>query len=272
MDGRADLVERKHARNRDRRYGTPAVEELRECRYPMNTTRRRHRHTNRRYGPSTLTRCSLTAEPHGDRFQFLSRATTANRTVIGRQATLSQSLPESLHQGRGLWITTSATWMPYLPCLAHSQLSRFKGFFGSPSIVPFKLRWYDTWRFPYLSLTLVLTIDISALFILLFGTTAMATSEQSPRDDVSYQTVIVVVVSMVLVTCAVILRLTARKMMKLKLMADDYMIILAAVRWASTVSRPEDGLTSHSSLSSVMLSSIPFVSRSRFRLPIWKLT
>ena len=58
----------------------------------------------------------------------------------------------------------------------------------------------------------------------------MATSKRSPRDDNSYQTVIVMVVAMVLVNCSVLLRLLARKMMKLQLMADDYMIILAAVR------------------------------------------
>lgn len=38
------------------------------------------------------------------------------------------------------------------------------------------------------------------------------------------------VVAMVLVNCSVLLRLLARKMMKLQLMADDYMINLAAVR------------------------------------------
>ena len=58
----------------------------------------------------------------------------------------------------------------------------------------------------------------------------MATSKRAPRDDNSYQTVIVMVVAMVLVNCSVLLRLLARKMMKLQLMADDYMIILAAVR------------------------------------------
>lgn len=57
----------------------------------------------------------------------------------------------------------------------------------------------------------------------------MATSKRSPRDDVSYQTVIVMVVAMVLVNCAVLLRLLARKMMKLQLMADDYLIMFAAL-------------------------------------------
>ena len=59
----------------------------------------------------------------------------------------------------------------------------------------------------------------------------MAASEQSLReDDNSYQTVIVIVLSRVLTNCAVLLRLLARKMMKLQLMADDYTTILAAVR------------------------------------------
>ncbi len=58
----------------------------------------------------------------------------------------------------------------------------------------------------------------------------MAASEQSLQDDNSYQTVIVIVLAMVLTNCAVLLRLLARKMMKLQLMADDYVTILAAVR------------------------------------------
>ena len=58
----------------------------------------------------------------------------------------------------------------------------------------------------------------------------MATMTRSPGDDNSYQTVIVIVLAMVLVNGAVLLRLLARKMMKLPLMGDDYLIILAAVR------------------------------------------
>ena len=58
----------------------------------------------------------------------------------------------------------------------------------------------------------------------------MAASEPSPRDDNSYQTVIVIVLAMVLTNGAVLLRLLARKMMKLQLMGDDYMAIFAAVR------------------------------------------
>ena len=52
----------------------------------------------------------------------------------------------------------------------------------------------------------------------------------SPGDDNSYQMVIVIVLAMVLVNGAVVLRLLARKMMKLPLMGDDYLIVLAAVR------------------------------------------
>ena len=100
----------------------------------------------------------------------------------------------------------------------------------------------------------------------------MDVSEQSLRDDVSYQTIIVMVVSMVLVNFAVLLRLIARRMMKLQLMADDNMIIVAAVCRAFTLSRPTDGLTSHSSLLTVMLSSTVFVSSDRIGLDVPELT
>ena len=58
----------------------------------------------------------------------------------------------------------------------------------------------------------------------------MALSEKSLHDNVSYQAVAVMVISMVLVNSSVLLRLVARRMMKLPFKADDFMIILAAVR------------------------------------------
>ena len=60
--------------------------------------------------------------------------------------------------------------------------------------------------------------------------TVAASKRKSLPDDNSYQTVVVVVLAMVLVNCAVLLRLLARRTMKLPLMIDDYMAILAAVR------------------------------------------
>lgn len=48
-------------------------------------------------------------------------------------------------------------------------------------------------------------------------------------DNVSYQTVIVLVISLVLVNVSVLLRLISRKLLRLPLKADDYIIILAAV-------------------------------------------
>ena len=57
----------------------------------------------------------------------------------------------------------------------------------------------------------------------------MALSEEEIHDNVSYQAIIVMVISMVLVNGSVLLRLVARRMMKLPLKADDFMIILAAV-------------------------------------------
>ena len=100
----------------------------------------------------------------------------------------------------------------------------------------------------------------------------MDVSEQSLGDDVSYQTIIVMVVSMVLVNSAVLLRLIAIRMMKLQLMADDNRIILAAVCRAFTLPRPTDGLTSHSSLLTVMLSSTVSVSSDRIGLDVPELT
>ena len=77
----------------------------------------------------------------------------------------------------------------------------------------------------------------------------MALSQEGLHDDVSYQTIAVMVVSMVLVNCAVLLRLIARKKMKLPLLADDYMILLAAVCEAFLVPHLRNVLTDHSSLS-----------------------
>ncbi|KAG7004638.1 hypothetical protein G7Y79_00024g055880 [Physcia stellaris] len=57
---------------------------------------------------------------------------------------------------------------------------------------------------------------------------ATAASDTASQDN-SYQTVIAIVVAMVLVNVAVFLRLLARKLMKLPLMADDYMIMVAAL-------------------------------------------
>lgn len=60
--------------------------------------------------------------------------------------------------------------------------------------------------------------------------TAASDAQTSLQDDNSYQTVIVIVLTMVLANSAVLLRLLARRTMKLSLMADDYMAVLAAVR------------------------------------------
>lgn len=60
--------------------------------------------------------------------------------------------------------------------------------------------------------------------------TAASDAQKSLQDDNSYQTVIVIVLTMVLANSAVLLRLLARRTMKLSLMADDYMAVLAAVR------------------------------------------
>lgn len=60
--------------------------------------------------------------------------------------------------------------------------------------------------------------------------TAASDAQKSLQDDNSYQTVIVIILTMVLANSAVLLRLLARRTMKLSLMADDYMAVLAAVR------------------------------------------
>lgn len=69
---------------------------------------------------------------------------------------------------------------------------------------------------------------------------ATAASDAASQDN-SYQTVIAIVVAMVLVNVAVFLRLLARKLMKLPLMADDYMIMVAAVHSACQLPCAEMG-------------------------------
>ena len=63
----------------------------------------------------------------------------------------------------------------------------------------------------------------------------MAHSEQSLYDKVSYQTIVVIVLLMVFVNGAVLLQLVSTGVMKLQLKADDYMVIMAAVRIARQI-------------------------------------
>lgn len=58
---------------------------------------------------------------------------------------------------------------------------------------------------------------------------AAATGEERASDDNGHLVVTAIVVSMVLLNLAVALRLLSRKLLNLPLMADDYMIFLAAV-------------------------------------------
>ena len=58
---------------------------------------------------------------------------------------------------------------------------------------------------------------------------AADTANEHGSDDNSHLVVTAIILSMVLLNVAVTLRLFSRKLLKLPLMADDYMIFLAAV-------------------------------------------
>lgn len=60
---------------------------------------------------------------------------------------------------------------------------------------------------------------------------AAAISKEQGSNNKGHLVIAAVVVSVILLNLAVLVRIISRRILKLPLMADDYMIFLAAVTW-----------------------------------------